>query len=440
MDLLQSVDPTNAGLASADPYRPSFFELAAQEQLGELLKPAMRYTLSVLAQRNPRYLLRIVNRFDEVYALVMWAIERHYLKTWGSSFAENFYGLRRRRRPGIATPRAKTASSARASQQAAEALRPVDIYVSLATLVGLPYMQAKLHDHWERHGGGAEEAEADLFGDDEDTGGQSANRRSFVDSASTAGSTSARVERLRALLRYCFLRGYPYIGAAWQLWLLGYNVRYLFDKTPFWRPWFRWMRMDIRRVGNDDYPPSAPLLPPDLPSPFGDPIGFSLGMLRSSPYIFFEALKYALPASIFFFKFLEWWYSPDNARRRQRRGGPSSGSGNGISGDTDTNLHPPKVLMPHGKGAVFIRLDGFRDVHMPRTRLGLSSGSDSKKSGLTHNACPICGTAPINNPTAFPTGYVCCYTCAFAYVEQHARCPVSLQSVSGTSELRRVLG
>lgn len=85
MDLLQSVDPTNAGLSSADPYRPSFFELAAQEQLGDLLKPALRYTLAVLAQRNPRYLLRVVNRFDEVYALIMWAIERHYLKTWGES-------------------------------------------------------------------------------------------------------------------------------------------------------------------------------------------------------------------------------------------------------------------------------------------------------------------------------------------------------------------
>ncbi|MCO5594456.1 hypothetical protein L7F22_048486 [Adiantum nelumboides] len=103
MDLLQSVDPTKSS-PSSDALRPSFYELAAQEQLQDLLKPCLRYVLSVLAQRNPRYLLRIVNRFDEVYALMMWMIERHYLHTWGSSFAENFYGLRRRRRPGIATP------------------------------------------------------------------------------------------------------------------------------------------------------------------------------------------------------------------------------------------------------------------------------------------------------------------------------------------------
>lgn len=111
MDLLQSVDPTKAG-AFSDSFRPSFYELAAQEQLQDLLKPCLRYILSVLAQRNPRYLLKIINKFDEVYAIMMWAIERHYLRTWGSSFAENFYGLKRRRRPGIATPRAKTASSA----------------------------------------------------------------------------------------------------------------------------------------------------------------------------------------------------------------------------------------------------------------------------------------------------------------------------------------
>lgn len=79
MDLLQSVGST----ALADPYRPSFFELFAQEQMRDLLAPALRYVLSVLAQRHPRWLLRIVNRFDELYALGMYAVERHYLNTWG---------------------------------------------------------------------------------------------------------------------------------------------------------------------------------------------------------------------------------------------------------------------------------------------------------------------------------------------------------------------
>jgi hypothetical protein len=40
--------------------------------------------IQVFAQRNPRYLLRIVNRYDEVFALVMFFVERHYLKHWSA--------------------------------------------------------------------------------------------------------------------------------------------------------------------------------------------------------------------------------------------------------------------------------------------------------------------------------------------------------------------
>lgn len=82
MDVLTNIDPTSSNSSSADPFRPSFFELIAQEQLSHLLKPAIRYVLTVLAQRNPRHLLRLVNRFDEVYAVLMCAVEHHYLRTW----------------------------------------------------------------------------------------------------------------------------------------------------------------------------------------------------------------------------------------------------------------------------------------------------------------------------------------------------------------------
>ena len=84
-----------------DPSRPSLFELVAQEQLRDLLQPAVKYVLSVrptillhfinnglivgkvFAQRYPRYLLRIVNRHEEFYALIMLFVERHYLRTHG---------------------------------------------------------------------------------------------------------------------------------------------------------------------------------------------------------------------------------------------------------------------------------------------------------------------------------------------------------------------
>jgi hypothetical protein len=75
--------------------KPSFFELYNVEQLREMIQPALKYGLAVYAQRYPRYFLRLVNRHEEFYALLMTAVEWHYLKVWNGTFAENFYGLRR---------------------------------------------------------------------------------------------------------------------------------------------------------------------------------------------------------------------------------------------------------------------------------------------------------------------------------------------------------
>jgi hypothetical protein len=82
----------------------------------------------------------------------------------GSSFAENFYGLRRRRRPGLSSSRTKGFSATpRASLARYEALRPREIRASLFLLVAAPYLKGKLHDAWERVGGGAQGA---LFEDE----------------------------------------------------------------------------------------------------------------------------------------------------------------------------------------------------------------------------------------------------------------------------------
>ncbi|KAK0536567.1 ubiquitin-protein ligase peroxin 12 [Tilletia horrida] len=507
--LLSGVD------SSADPYRPSFFELFAQDQLSTLLRPAVRYVLTVLAQRNPRYLLRIVNRFDELYALLLLAVERHYLATWGSSFAENFYGLRRRRRPAITTDRAKAAGAARAGSSSSaagldgsrqgvarqEKLGRREIYLSLLFLVGLPYLSAKATDYWERIGGGLDSAGGDdaLFGggDDEEAeedtvgGGPGQRRLRFADEEDEAqaagGSGRSRVQRAKKLLvrarqlaTSSFRTSYPHFAALYQLWLLGYNVSYLFDRTPYWRPWFSLMRVDVRRMGADDYPATPPLIPPNAPSPLRHPVSFALTLLRSAPYIFFESLKYALPASIFFFKFLEWWYSPDNPRRRRGGVGAPNGGAGGF-GEEDGNgagagpassgadgevplFGPPRPLLPAARGVVY-RPDASKfvaplitvaasDPLDPSNRAlarallpSIKNGKEkSKEEGtmrapLVHNTCPICGAAPVRNPAMFPTGYVACFVCAQEYVERESRCPVTRERVrGGVGALRKVLG
>ena len=187
-------------------------------------------------------------------------------------------------------------------------------------------------------------------------------------------------------------------------------------------------------------------------------------MLRSSPFIFFEALKYALPASIFFFKFLEWWYSADNPRRRRggggsRGGGTAGAAGGGTAGDGadagggtapeqggfGTNVPvfgPPSVLMPSEEGVLYLKTQGFNDPKVP-IKLASDISHEQEKQGavLLHNSCPLCGRTPIANPCMLPTGYVFCYTCAHEHVEEHEECPVTRQPILGGKEsIRRVLG
>ena len=69
-----------------DPLKPSLFELVAQDQLRDRLQPAIKYVWVVFAQRYPRYILPILNRHEEFYALIMFFVERHYLWKHSSSY------------------------------------------------------------------------------------------------------------------------------------------------------------------------------------------------------------------------------------------------------------------------------------------------------------------------------------------------------------------
>lgn len=41
-------------------------------------------TSQIFAQQYPRYLLRVVNKHEEFYALLMFFVEKHYLRTYGN--------------------------------------------------------------------------------------------------------------------------------------------------------------------------------------------------------------------------------------------------------------------------------------------------------------------------------------------------------------------
>ncbi|CAE6400486.1 unnamed protein product [Rhizoctonia solani] len=283
-------------ITGLDPNRPSLLELIAQEQLRDTLQPAIKYILAVFAQQYPRYLIRLVNRFEEFYSVLMLIVERHYLKVHGASFAENFYGLKRRRTPAVETVRVNAALNEISPH---EKLQPRDITRSLFFLVGIPYIRAKAHQYYEDFGGGVDPG--------------------LIDGVNRSSSR---------------------------------------------QPWLAWMGIDIRRLGSADYVMSQKNADKDPSRPTG-----VLPLIRY--YLFhsrqqlLDSLKLLLPISIFFLKFLEWWYSPSSPARALSapRSGPA--------------VPPPAKLSPHPRGLSIY--------------------------DLPYGICPLCHEQ-LQNATALPTG------------------------------------
>jgi hypothetical protein len=129
----------------------------------------------------------------------MFFVERHYLRKHSTcqnsshvrlfhgpsltdaSFSENFYGLKRRRRPYIETERAKAAVG---GVQPGEKLRPQEIRQSLLFLVGIPYLRARAQDYYEELGGG-------ITSEVLDEGMDARRFRAFTDAVRTRSFPSA---------------------------------------------------------------------------------------------------------------------------------------------------------------------------------------------------------------------------------------------------------
>ena len=244
----------------------------------------------------------------------------------------------------------------------------------------------------------------------------------------------SRFERLQRTLKAVFLFVWPRISTSYEVLLLAYNIGYLFDKTPYHRPWMHWLGIDLRRMSEQDYvrvyrrichpctdawqikrkanAAQASLL--GYPFQVNAITGrrsslaqISWRLLLLGPQLALEALKYVLPTSIFFFKFLEWWYSSSYARSR-------------LSAKSESKIPalrpPPRSLLPHPEGVL---------------------GSEGQKV-LPLGTCPIC-RKQTTNPTALPTGWVGDYRCLYDYVAKEGLCPVTRMKVT-VGDLRKING
>ncbi|KAM3424394.1 Peroxisome assembly protein 12 [Cercospora zeina] len=421
-----------------DNQKPSLFEILSENELNSLIPPSLRYLLAVATHRNPRYLLRILNNFDELYALFSLALERFYLRTYGGGFTENFYGLKRER-----VLRIKGGESTRARLGAPKEVRETlqlrdgDVWKNLAVMVGIPYIKRKLDESYDIHASGINML-----------GPAYRDRERYP----TEGKLRDKIMWVyKWFLRKC----YPSVNAVYYFSLLAFNLAYLFDGTKYHSPFMWIIGSRIRRLNDADSKAIAMALEPKAASPAARPGQTSLFSPRTMSRVLqpkvVTALKLLLPTSIFALKFLEWWHNSDFARQLSKKANeglelpPPSISGLPSaarfaakkSEEKRAEFADEKGERP-ARSSSLRRDSGFEGPPISATSmlpiLTVPPPLTADEQGENVTAlCPICVQA-IQTPTAAQTGYVYCYTCIFKWVDgSHPRQEAFLEG-SGDEE------
>ncbi|ETS82405.1 hypothetical protein PFICI_04281 [Pestalotiopsis fici W106-1] len=391
-----------------DDQKPSLFEILSEQQLNSLLPPTLRYLLTVLTQRYPRYLLRALNSFDELYALVMLIVERHYLRTRGGSFTEHFYGLKREKALAAEIPRASTAAAGIVRETLK--LRSTDVWKNLAVIIGIPYLKRKLDESHEI------EAPRALLG------------------ANYTRMPANPTVRQRILHYYkWFIRNiYPSVHAGYCFAVLAFNLAYLFDGTKYHSPLMWLIGTRVRRMNGADYRAVEEL---GKPKPGLPPAaGLSMFHPRTLGPRILGSLSMVLPMSIFALKFLEWWYASDFAKQLTRKAAENLELPPPVISGLSAKKSNTKGEADNGKAAKDDegkKEGGVEDAPIGATSLlPIYTVAAPEDSGL----CPICEDE-IQTATACQTGLVYCYSCIHRWVEgSHSRQEDFMQDKAGQWE------
>ena len=391
-----------------DPPAP---ELLAEQQLSALVPPSLRYLLVLATHRRPRYLLRVLNAFDELYALLALVVERHYLRTHGGGFVEHFYGLKRERAlrmAGGAAPRAQLLAPERMRE--VTALTNADVWRNLLVMVGVPYLKRKLDEAHAIHVPSA--AVVGRFHTD------------------TLPPNATFRQRVFYYYKWFLRRVYPSVNAAYYFALLAFNLAYLFSNTAYSSPFLWLVRTKVRRLGVADYrvialaSEKAAAVPPRRQ---GSSALHPRNLAASTVPRLLSGLKLALPASIFALKFLEWWHASDFARQLSRQ------AAEGLELPPPTVAGLPEREQTEGQQSHEAGPDqtapGSSEKRLVKSALKARKPKPPVAAGsrlpiltvpaptaATSALCPICLKGMVN-PTAAQTGFVFCYTCIFRWVD-----------------------
>ncbi|QIW99333.1 hypothetical protein AMS68_004851 [Peltaster fructicola] len=357
-----------------DEQKPSLFEILSEQQLISLIPPSLRYLLAIATHRNPRYLLRILNSFDEWYALLALVVERYYLKVYGGGFTENF----------MASKRAES-----------------DVWKNLAIIVGLPYLKRKLDEAYEIHA-----AASSLLGP------AYQNREGYPADATP---------RQRIFWWYNeFLReAYPSVNAVYYFSMLAFNLAYLFDGSKYNSPWLWLIGTRIRRLNGADnaaFEAAAAASKGSTPGARpgqGNSIFNPRVMMRSIVPGALSSLRILLPASVLALQFLEWWHNSDFARQLTRKATQGLELPPPIiPGQREAKEDAEKVAEPKAIGS---SPPISATTHFPILTVAAPVHATADEANTT-GLCPIC-LSEIQTPTVSQTGYVYCYACIHKWVD-----------------------
>lgn len=421
-----------------DDQKPSLFELLSEQQLNSLLPPTLRYLLTVATQRYPRYLLRILNSYDELYAVLMLLVERHYLRTRGGSFTEHFYGLKREASLAAEIPRASRA----AAPLVRETLRLTegDVWRNLLVAVGVPYLKRKLDE--------SHEIEAP---------------RALLGAAYTRMPAHPTVrQRIMHYYRWFIRNIYPSVHAGYCFAMLAFNLAYLFDGSKYHNPLMWLIGTRVRRMNMADFKALEALEAPALGAAPAAGTSASFFSPRTLGPRLLNSLSVLLPTSIFALKFLEWWYASDFAKQLTRKASENLDLPPPIiSGLSKPGLQAPPKSEKAGDAPEKSRAEKEAEPgHAENAPIAAASLLPiyTVSPPPDSDACPIC-EGEIVTPTACQTGVVYCYTCVHRWVDGshprqeefmvdregkwesgQGRCPMTGRRVlGGTEGLRRIM-
>jgi hypothetical protein len=193
----------------------------------------------------------------------------------------------------------------------------------------------------------------------------------YMNEEQQLGSTSSEIlSTYQTHLKEFFLKAYPYVHFAWESLILFYQLLYLFKYSKFYSPLHRLAGVQLVQLTKEDlesnklHPPSNRVM---------KLIAFVIGLLAQ-----------AVPVGVFFLKFLNWWHSDEHT----------------AATSAITHLPVPPAPEP---------LQVAPGVILP-----------------PHPAqCPICFKSRQTATVLTTSGYVFCYGCAYDYVEQYGKCPVT---------------